>query len=96
MVQNTIKIWNEGDWVDISKKSKDQPNELSSLLLDSTKALNSLEWKTIYSFGTAINETISWYRSYYNNDTSMKDLSVYQIEQYSKTADQMNITWAGN
>ena len=96
MVQNTIKIWNEGDWVDISKESKDQPNELSSLLLDSTKALNSLEWKTIYSFETAINETISWYKSYYNNDTSMKDLSVYQIEQYSKTADQMNITWAGN
>jgi len=96
VVQNTIKIWNKGDWVDISKESKDQPNELSSLLLDSTKALNSLEWKTIYSFETAISETISWYKSYYNNDISMKDLSVYQIEQYSKTADQMNITWAGN
>ena len=96
VVQNTIKIWNEGDWVDTSKESKNQPNESISLLLDSTKALTSLEWKTIYSFETAINETVSWYKSYYNNDTSMKELSVHQIEQYSKAADQMNITWAGN
>jgi len=103
VVQNTIRIWNKegsekekGDWVDTSKESANQPNESISLLLDSTKALTSLEWKTIYSFETAINETVSWYKSYYNNDTSMKELSVHQIEQYSKTADQMNITWAGN
>ena len=101
VVQNIIRIWDKdgsekGSWLDTSKESKNQPNESISLLLDSTKALTSLEWKTIYSFETAINETISWYKSYYNNDTSMKDLSVYQIEQYSKTADQMNITWAGN
>ena len=103
VVQNTIRIWNKegsekekGDWVDTSKESANQPNESISLLLDSTKALTSLEWKTIYSFETAINQTVSWYKSYYNNDTSMKELSVHQIEQYSKTADQMNITWAGN
>ena len=101
VVQNTIRIWDKdgsekGSWLDTSKESKNQPNESISLLLDSTKALTSLEWKTIYSFETTINQTISWYKSYYNNDTSMKELSVHQIEQYSKTADQMNITWAGN
>ena len=101
VVQNIIRIWDKdgsekGSWLDTSKESKNQPNESISLLLDSTKALTSLEWKTIYSFETAINQTISWYKSYYNNDTSMKELSVHQIEQYSKTADQMNITWAGN
>ena len=101
VVQNIIRIWDKdgsekGSWLDTSKESKNQPNESISLLLDSTKALTSLEWKTIYSFETAINETVSWYKSYYNNDTSMKELSVHQIEQYSKTADQMNITWAGN
>jgi len=101
VVQNTIRIWDKagsekGSWLDTSKESKNQPNESISLLLDSTKALTSLEWKTIYSFETAINQTISWYKSYYNNDTSMKELSVHQIEQYSKAADQMNITWARN
>ena len=101
VVQNIIRIWDKdgsekGSWLDTSKESKNQPNESISLLLDSTKALTSLEWKTIYSFETAINQTISWYQSYYINDTSMKELSVHQIEQYSKTADQMNITWAGN
>ena len=96
VVQNVIRIWNKGDWVDVSKESRDQPTELVSLLLDSTKALNSLEWKTTYSFENAINETISWYKSYYNNDTSMRELSVNQIEQYSKTANRMNITWTGN
>ena len=101
VVQNIIRIWDKdgsekGSWLDTSKESKNQPNESISLLLDSTKALTSLEWKTIYSFETAINQTVSWYKSYYNNDTSMKELSVHQIEQYSKTADQMNITWAGN
>ncbi len=101
VVQNIIRIWDKdgsekGSWLDTSKESKNQPNESISLLLDSTKALTSLEWKTIYSFETAINQTISWYKSYYNNDTSMKELSIHQIEQYSKTADQMNITWAGN
>ena len=101
VVQNIIRIWDKdgsekGSWLDTSKESKNQPNESISLLLDSTKALTSLEWKTIYSLETAINQTVSWYKSYYNNDTSMKELSVHQIEQYSKTADQMNITWAGN
>ena len=96
VVQNVIRIWNKGDWVDVSKESRDQSTELVSLLLDSTKALNSLEWKTTYSFENAINETISWYKSYYNNDTSMRELSVNQIEQYSKTANRMNITWTGN
>jgi len=101
VVQNIIRIWDKdgsekGSWLDTSKESKNQPNESISLLLDSTKALTSLEWKTIYSFETAINQSVSWYKSYYNNDTSMKELSVHQIEQYSKTADQMNITWAGN
>ena len=101
VVQNIIRIWDKdgsekGSWLDTSKESKNQPNESISLLLDSTKALTSLEWKTIYSFETAINQTVSWYKSYYNNDTSMKELSVHQIEQYSKTADQMNITWARN
>ena len=101
VVQNTIRIWDKdgsekGSWLDTSKESKNQPNESISLLLDSTKALTSLEWKTIYSFETTINQTISWYKSYYNNDTSMKELSVHQIEQYSKAADQMNITWARN
>ena len=96
VVQNVIKIWNKGDWVDVSKESKDQSIESVSLLLDSTKALNSLEWKTIYSFETAINETISWYKSYYNNHVSMRELSINQIEQYSKKANQMNIAWAIN
>ena len=101
VVQNTIRIWDKdgsekGSWLDTSKESKNQPNESISLLLDSTKALTSLEWKTIYSFETTINQTISWYKSYYNNDTSMKELSVHQIEQYSKAADQMNMTWAKN
>jgi CDP-glucose 4,6-dehydratase len=96
IVQNIIKIWNRGDWVDVSKESKDQSIESVSLLLDSTKALNSLEWKTIYSLETAINETISWYKSYYNNHVSMRELSINQIEQYSKKANQMNIAWGIN
>ena len=96
IVQNIIKIWNKGDWIDVSKESKDQSIESPSLLLDSTNALNSLEWKTIYSFETAINETISWYKSYYDNGASMRELSINQIEQYSKKANQMNITWAIN
>jgi CDP-glucose 4,6-dehydratase len=96
IVQNIIKIWNRGDWVDVSKESKDQSIESVSLLLDSTKALNSLEWKTIYSLETTINETISWYKSYYNNHVSMRELSINQIEQYSKKANQMNIAWAIN
>ena len=96
VVQNVMKIWNKGDWVDVSKESKDQSIESVSLLLDSTKALNSLEWKTIYSFETAINETISWYKSYYNNDALMRELSINQIKHYSKKANQISITWAIN
>ena len=96
VVQNVIRIWNKGDWIDVSKESRDQPIELISLLLDSTKALNLLEWKTVYSFENAINETVSWYKSYYNNHVSMRELSINQIEQYSKTANQMDITWARN
>ena len=63
-------------------------------MLDSTKAINSLEWHPAYSIKEAIRETVLWYLSYKAKSNEMKNLTLTQIENYVKKAKEMEIPWA--
>jgi CDP-glucose 4,6-dehydratase len=54
-------------------------HEAGVLKLDNTKAVCLLGWKPIWNTETAIEKTIEWYKSYYNNN---QILTVSHIKEY--------------
>jgi len=82
-----------GDWIDVSKLVNESQHEANSLILDSTKAMNSLGWEPVYSIKEAIAETIRWYRYFVDKNTEMKDLTLQQIQNYVKKAKESNLSW---
>lgn len=81
LVGQIIAEWGGGEWkIDDSNAL----HESNLLVLDSTKATDSLGWFPVYSINEAIHETISWYRAYFEGRKNMKELTLNQIQNYSK------------
>jgi CDP-glucose 4,6-dehydratase len=79
LVEKTIALWGDGEWVDAS-----QPNatpEKAMLRLNWDKAAHALAWKPNYSWEEAIAETVDWFKAYQNSQ-DLYALSVQHIEQY--------------
>lgn len=93
IVQKVIKNWGSGTWSAPNSKLN-QPHESKYLKLDTTKAKMNLKWKSVYNIDETINETISWYKSYYEKSSLMYDLTVDQIMNYVETAKKMKLNWA--
>lgn len=61
----------------------DNPHEANLLKLDISKAISSLKWKPVYDANQAVNKTMNWYKTYYENkEKNMYDYTLNQIEQY--------------
>ncbi len=58
--------------------------EHSLLRLDSSKALNSLGWKSILNFNEICSLTSNWYENFYFKNTPVLDYSISQIKDYLK------------
>ena len=63
-------------------------------MLDSSKAIKNLDWHPVYSITESVNETVAWYKEFYECNDKMDEFSKNQILNYSRKAKQMNITWA--
>jgi len=79
--------------LEIDKKNSQEKHEANLLMLDSSKAINQLEWFPVFSLEEAIDATVDWYRSFVKKD-DMKKVTFNQIETYVEKAKQMNISWA--
>jgi len=72
----------KNNWDKIGWTIDEQPTHdhmVYQLKLDSSKALNSLGWKTLWSTEKAIAKTIEWYRAYFQEGEVLTDK---QIEEY--------------
>ena len=59
------------------------PHEANFLKLDISKAMSSLKWKPVYNANQAVNKTMNWYKTYYENkEKNMYEYTLKQIEQY--------------
>jgi len=94
IVSQILEEWGYGKWVNVSQQIPNEKFEADTLMLDSTKAMKSLQWKQVYSLKESISETITWYRSYENKITDMKNLTLKQIQKYVQKAKQLHIPWA--
>ena len=79
VLDESTRIWGKGNY-ELDKN--ENPHEAMSLKLDISKAKAKLKWNPKYNVHEAINETINWYKEYYNGNKNMKEYTEKQIEKY--------------
>jgi len=79
-VTDTVcELWDDNaTW---EKSNGDHPHEATLLKLDITKAKEQLGWAPKWDLDTALEKTVSWYKSYYNGE-NVGEMSLKQIEEY--------------
>lgn len=94
LVNKMNSFWDKIKWQDVSHKYGG-PYESSLLKLNCDKALYHMNWRAIWDFEETVFETISWYKEFYEGDSSIiVDYSISQIEKYSAKANLLGIKWA--
>ena len=88
------KHWDKVRWEDLSA-DYDGPPESALLKLNCDKALHTLGWQAVWGFEETVRETALWYRAYYSNQNlSIADFTLSQIESYTILAKNKEIDWA--
>jgi CDP-glucose 4,6-dehydratase len=94
LIDEMAKYWSEVRWNDISK-SKIHLHEAGLLKLNCDKALFDLNWRPTMYFDETVKMTIEWYRAFYENEEkTMYDFSISQINEYTNFAKNKSIFWA--
>jgi CDP-glucose 4,6-dehydratase len=81
LVERLTAAWGEGAAWRLDERP--QPHEASYLKLDATKAVVRLGWKPRWSVGQALEQIVAWHRAFHRG-SSMRDVTLSQIEQYSQ------------
>jgi CDP-glucose 4,6-dehydratase len=79
IVKWSIQKWGAGNYKAVLDTNN--PHEAGLLKLDISKALNELKWRPVFNAQTAVERTISWYKSYYNGIKAI-ELMQLDIEYY--------------
>jgi CDP-glucose 4,6-dehydratase len=83
LVQMMSGHWDQVRWEDISASGiEEQPYESGLLKLNCDKALHFLHWQAILSFQETVRMTAEWYRSYYENPSTIREVTLTQIREY--------------
>ncbi len=94
LIDEMSKYWDLVKWNDISK-DKNHVHEAGLLKLNCDKALFDLDWHSTLQFKETVKMTVQWYKHYYQNqEQSMYDFTISQIDEYTKLAKSKSITWA--
>ena len=65
--------------------------------LNCDKAIFDLEWQPTLQFEETVKMTVEWYKNYYeNNEESMYEFSLLQIEKYTELAEKLHFGWTKN
>ena len=83
LVQMMSGHWDQVRWEDISASGiEEQPYESGLLKLNCDKALHFLHWQAILSFQETVRMTAEWYRSYYENPSTIREVTLTQVREY--------------
>lgn len=94
ITKKIVKNWKTVSSITYLTPNSRQPHESECLKLDTSKAKSYLKWRTVYDIDQTIDETINWYKSYYEKSSSLYDLSSEQIINYIKNAQKMKLLWS--
>jgi CDP-glucose 4,6-dehydratase len=96
LITEMTKHWDNIRWNDVSK-NQSHLHEAGLLKLNCDKALFDLNWQPTLHFIDTIRMTAEWYKKYYSEvGSSMFDLTVAQINEYTKLARTRGMRWATN
>ena len=96
LIDEMSKYWDQVKWNDISG-SKNHAHEAGLLKLNCDKALFDLDWHSTLEFNETVKMTVEWYKNYYQNqEQSMFNFTINQIDEYTKLAISKGINWAVN
>jgi len=93
LVGTLIDCWGEGSWK-TDGIPNNQSHEATFLKLDTSRASLLLNWFGIYSFKEAINETLDWYKAYYEHKDNMYNKCIQQIKRYLTKAREKQLPWS--
>ncbi len=79
LVDEFLKKWGSGSYT-IAKDN--DAREANYLQLDISKAKNALDWFPKYNFEEIIDETVGWYKAYYENKNNIDSVTEKQIKAY--------------
>lgn len=77
IAEQVKEIWPKTDFE--IRESRDQPHEAGKLHLDWSKARSRLKWSPAWDVKTAVENTVQWYRAFYESGTinSLDDVHGY-------------------
>ena len=81
LVESMSGHWDKVRWEDVSA-SGEQPYESGLLKLNCDKAIHHLRWQAILSFQETVRMTAEWYRSYYENPSTIREVTLAHIREY--------------
>ena len=94
LIDEMAKYWDSVRWNDISE-SQGLVHEASLLKLNCDKALFDLQWQPTMQFSDTVKMTVEWYKHYYQNtNQSMYDLTISQIDEYTKLSKAKYNGWS--
>jgi CDP-glucose 4,6-dehydratase len=91
LVEEVLRHW-PGRWED--KTEPGAPHEANLLQLATDKANARLRWSPVWSFPTAVEQTVKWYREVERDPRTASLLTSQQIERYQTDAAQAGLAWA--
>ena len=91
LVELVINEWNQNIPINLDDETIKKPQEEKILRIDCTKAKNLLKWKPTYDINQTITKTISWYKNYYEKKIPVKEFTINQILEFTKSI-KSNVT----
>ena len=85
--------WEQVRWEYVSDPGE-QPYESGLLKLNCDKALHHLRWEAVLSFQETVRMTAEWYRSFYENSSTIRNITFSQIKEYEFHAQSKGMQWA--
>ncbi len=83
-----IHAWGSGTLRE--EQNCDAPHEADCLKLDIAKSVSRIGWRPVYTVDDAVEQTVAWYKRYYEGDPDMHAFSRNQIGTYLKNAGRSN------
>lgn len=83
LVQISLQIWGSGTYHKPALNG--EVHEAGLLKLDISKALNNLQWTPKYDALKAIEQTMAWYKNFFQPGSDVKEFTIQQIISYQES-----------
>ena len=93
LVQSMSTHWGQVLWDDVTDPGI-RPYESELLKLNCDKALQKLNWQSILPFHETVRMTTEWYRLFYEDSSTIRDMTFSQIKEYETLAKNKGLQWA--